>query len=128
MKKVILFLMLVIGLSAQAQNLVGRSFRDVKGEMDRRGYYIKEGFDKDNDYYLSASSSTEYKVYYFTKSNLCAVYVYTIKDIGFKDFENSLYSNGYVRNTDGRYYTENYVAIIDYNAEYSYWYVKIGMR
>ena len=70
MKKIVLLLMLMIGLSAQAQNFVGYSFRDVKGEMDRKGYVLREAYDKQGDYYLSASSSTEFKVYYFTKNNI----------------------------------------------------------
>ena len=128
MKKIVLFLLLVIGLSAKAQNYVGFSFRDIKYEMNLKGYILTEGYDKDGDYYLGASSSTEYKVYYFTKNNICAVYVYTMKNATYSDYERALYSNGFTKNTNGRYYNGRSVAKIEYDTQYSCWYVSMGIN
>jgi len=128
MKKIVLFFLLVIGLSARAQNYVGFSFRDIKYEMNLKGYILTEGYDKQGDYYLGAASSTEYKVYYFTKNNICALYLYTIKNTSYSDYEQALYSNGYVKNSDGRYYTERHVAKIEYDTQYSCWYVSMSIR
>lgn len=128
MKKLLLFLMLVIGLSTQAQNFVGYSFRDIKGEMDKRGYILTEGYDKDGDYYLSATTSTEYKVYYFTKNNICAAYVYTLKNVSFSDYEQSLYKIGYTKYSDGKYYNDKYIAKIEYDSQFGCWYVSMGLR
>lgn len=128
MKKIVLLLMLMIGLSAQAQNFVGYSFRDVKGEMDRKGYVLREAYDKQGDYYLSASSSTEFKVYYFTKNNICASYVYTINGATFRDYEQGLFMIGYTKYSDGLYYKDRYVAKIAYDTEYSCWYVSMGVK
>jgi hypothetical protein len=128
MKKLLLFLMLIIGLSTQAQNFIGFSFRDIKGEMDRNGYILSEGYDKDGDYYLSARTSLEFKVYYFTKNNICTVYVYTLKNVSFSDYEQSLYKNGYSKYSNGKYYSDKYIAKIEYDYQFSSWYVTMEVR
>ena len=120
--------MLVIGLSAQSQNFIGYSFRDIKGEMDRKGYILNEGYDKDGDYYLAARTSNEYKVYYFTNNNICAAYLYTLKNVSFSDYEQSLFIIGYTKYPDGKYYSEKYVAKIEYDSEYHCWYVIMWLK
>lgn len=125
MKKLLLLLILIIGLSAQAQNLIGLSFRDVKIEMSKKGYVISDGYDSDNDYYLSASSLTGYRVYYFTKDNICKTYVYIIKNDTFNDYEQGLYIIGYRKISDYTYYNGEYIAKIDYNTQLNCWYVSV---
>ena len=120
--------MLIIGLSTQAQNFVGYSFRDIKIEMYEKGYILNEGYDNDGDYYLSATTSKEYKVYYFTKNNICALYVYTLKNVSFSDYEQSLYMIGYTKYPDGKYYNDKYVAKIEYDSEFSCWYVSMCLK
>jgi hypothetical protein len=80
------------------------------------------------NYYLSATTSTEYKVYYFTKNNICAAYVYTLKNVSFSDYEQSLYKIGYTKYSDGKYYSDKYIAKIEYDSQFGCWYVSMGLK
>lgn len=119
MKKIYLFLMLILGLSSQAQNLIGYSFSDVKKEMNK--YTIEDGYTDYNVCYLMAYDDDRLNVYYFSDNNKCVAYKYTIYKYTLADLENELSSDGYVLYKDKTYRNNSFISEIKWEKSINGW-------
>jgi len=130
MKKIIATAaMILIGLASYSQNLIGQSFRDVKKEMNEKGFILTEGYTDENKiYYLLAYDNNETRVYYFSSANICIVYEYSPKGVPRATMEKGLFNAGYHKNLNGDYDNENYTAIISYSADIKRWVVTMILR
>ena len=122
MKKFILTLSLILlSFYSFSQNALGYSYNDVKTLMINNGHIIDEGYTSDdNTRYINGYDSNIIRLYFFTESNICFLYIICVKGANFSNYEKSLLNEGFKR-LNNKYYKEQYVANIFYNEKLEAW-------
>jgi len=127
MKRILYIMLLTIGMifssNIKAQNYIGYSFYDIQSQMNLKGFAVESGRTEHNTKYIMATATDQVRLYYFNEQNICLRYVYSVSGITYDMINTVLRNNGYVRRSDGKYYTSQYVATVEYHSTYKEWYV-----
>ena len=120
-------MLLTIGMifssNAKAQNYIGYSFYDIQNDMNVKGFSVESGKTDHGTKYVMATALGQVRIYYFNERNICLRYVYSISNITYDMIDKVLRNNGYTKRSDGKYYTNQYVATVEYHSTYKEWYV-----
>ena len=118
----ITILLLFCTLYTTAQNYIGSSKKYVFEQLHEKGFIInKSKLPESNIEYFITIDGTATKFYLFDDNNVCIKFICAESDITKINMEKALYSNGYIRNSDGAFYSESYKAIIEYSETLNQW-------
>jgi len=113
---------------AYSQNFVGNSRRTIVNKLQEKGYVVKSAVTKYGQQYLSVFEDEFFKAYYFNENNECEEYICIFYNTTKEQVEQSLYNNGYIKNSDGKFYDNTYIAeVIPYEQGNGYG-VKIFLK
>lgn len=117
MKKLVLALLVVIGFTAQAQNYVGYSKKEVQDALDNHGEHYSEGNANNGVPYIATENRIEatYKVYYFDAYNQCLRYVIFYKNASYQAITQFL--NKEYKKFNGKWYDTGTEISVDYDNE-----------
>lgn len=127
MKNLILTISLLLtSVVSYSQNLIGSSLRDVNKELDSKGFIINQGWTNDGLYYTSGADKQTFRIYYFTKQNICFMYAISFFGLTYRENEALLLSTGYWKSSNQDYYVnDNYMATIIWMHEYQEYFITI---
>ena len=111
---------------AIAQNYVGCSKKTITDQLHNKGYVLHDYPETDNMFnYIVVNNESATMQYIFNSNNLCIKYVYWVNGETFSGLESILIDLGYIRHADNYYYTDDYVAKIEYNSKSESWTIVI---
>lgn len=117
MKKLVLALLVVIGFTAQAQNYVGYSKKEIISAITKNGDYYIEDKASNGIPYVALENRIEgtYKVYYFDAYNQCLRYVIFYKNASYQALTEFL--NKEYKRFNGKWYDTQTEISIEYDSE-----------
>lgn len=107
---------------AFGQNLVGSSKKVIYDTMHDKGLVVHDYKETETtaEYYFVMDGDMT-RMYVFNNNNLCVKYCLFIEKETFSGMEDLIFGQGYVKHVDGYYYTDEYVAKIEYNSKSECW-------
>ena len=98
-----------------SQARVGSSASDIKEEYAESRYNLKDGYDKDNDYYIKITTVDATVYYYFNADKICTITEIIPDNQGSLNSFVEIYNKRYViiSSTQWKMYSKNGIANIE---------------